>query len=316
MLDFTVAIPTYNGESRLPDVLERLKTQINTEIFVWEIIVVDNNSTDNTKKVVEDYQKNWPQAYPLKYCFEPQQGLCFGRQTAVEEAKGKFIGFIDDDNLPNPDWVAEAFAFGQSHDDVGAYGSLIIAEFEVNPPENFHKIASLLGLTNRGSNAIIYEPHKKVLPPGAGLVVRRQAWLENVPKQLILGPKGDNAMAQRGEDLEALIYIQRAGWEIWYNPKMCIHHRIPRQRLEKDYLIKICRQTGLSRYYTRMLSVKTWQRPIAFLAYTLNDVRKILFHLWKYKTAIREDIVYACQMELYIASLISPFYVWKRYLQR
>ena len=316
MLDFTVAIPTYNGESRLPEVLERLKMQVNTENFGWEIIVIDNNSTDNTKKVVEQYQSNWTPAYPLKYCLESQQGLCFARQRAVEEAKGKFIGFIDDDNLPNPDWVAEAYAFGGSHQKVGAYGSLIYPEYEVTPPENFYRIASLLGITNRGLEAHLYEPFKKVLPPGAGLVICRQAWLENVPTQLILGPKGNNQIVQRSEDLEALLYIQRGGWQIWYNPKMCIYHRISQERLEKEYLIKICHQTGLSRYYTRMLSVKTWQRPLAFFAYMLNDIRKIIFHILKYKRAVREDLVTACEMELYIASLISPFYLWRRFLQK
>lgn len=315
-IDFTVAIPTYNGANRLPEVLEKLRSQINTETFSWEIILVDNNSTDNTKQVVEEYQKNWSSAYPLKYCFEPQQGLCFARQRAIEDGKGKFIGFIDDDNLPNPNWVAEAYAFGVSHEKVGAYGSIIHPEYEVNPPENFQRIAALLGVTNRGSDAIIYEPKKKVLPPGAGLVVRRQAWLDNVPKQLVLGPKGDRQIVQRSEDLEALLYIQSAGWQIWYNPKMCIYHRIPRQRLEKEYLIKICRETGLSRYHTRMLSVKNWQRPIALLAYMLNDIRKIIFHILKYKRAIGKDLVTTCEMELYIASFISPFYLWKRSLEK
>lgn len=315
MLDFTVAIPTYNGESRLPEVLERLKKQINTESFSWEIIVVDNNSNDKTKKIVEDYQKNWLLTYPLKYCFEPQQGLSFARQRAVEEAGGKFIGFLDDDNLPTPEWVAEAFAFGKQHQNIGAYGSRIYPEYEINPPENFHQIASLLGLTDRGTECSLYEPYKKVLPPGAGLVIRQQAWLENVPKQLVLGPKGEGQVAQRSEDLEALLYIQKGGWEIWYNSQMCIYHRIPRQRLEKEYLLKISRETGLSRYYTRMLSFPKWQRPAAFLVYTLNDIRKIIFHLIKYKTSVRSDVVAACQMELYIASLISPWYIWRKYLQ-
>ncbi|MFB2895272.1 hormogonium polysaccharide biosynthesis glycosyltransferase HpsE [Aerosakkonemataceae cyanobacterium BLCC-F50] len=315
-IDLTVAIPTYNGAARLPEVLEKLRSQINTEKLNWEILVIDNNSTDRTKKVVEEYQQNWPQAYPLKYIFEPQQGLAFARQRAVEEATGKFIGFLDDDNLPAPEWIAQAYTFGQKNDRVGAYGSRIYGEFEVSPPENFERIAPLLAITNRGSEPLIYEPQKKVLPPGAGLVVRRQAWLENVPKQLILGPKGDNQVSQRGEDLESLLYIQKAGWELWYNPKMCIYHRIPRQRLEKEYLIKICRETGLSRYHTRMLSVKTGQRPIAMLAYMLNDIRKIIFHILKYKSAIGKDLVTTCEMELYIASLISPFYIWRRYLQR
>jgi len=65
-LDFTVAIPTYNGESRLPELLERLKNQLHTENLSWEIIVVDNNSTDNTAKIVQAYQKKLAMSLPFK----------------------------------------------------------------------------------------------------------------------------------------------------------------------------------------------------------------------------------------------------------
>lgn len=59
MLDFTVAIPTYNGANRLPLVLEKLRSQINTENISWEVIIVDNNSSDNTSKIVQDYQSRF-----------------------------------------------------------------------------------------------------------------------------------------------------------------------------------------------------------------------------------------------------------------
>ncbi len=315
-IDFTVAIPTYNGERRLPEVLDKLLKQINAEHFAWEVIVIDNNSTDQTRKVVEEYQKNWPSNHPLRYCFEAKKGLCFARQRAVEEAKGKFVGFLDDDNLAAPDWVGQAYAFGMERDRVGAYGSRIKGEFEVNPPKNFERIAPLLAITDRGTQPCIYEPNKKLLPPGAGLVVRKQAWMENVPTNLLLGPKGNNKTIQRGEDLEAVLYIQKAGWELWYNPKMSVAHRIPRERLEKDYLLKLCRNTGLARYHTRMLSVKPFGRPLAFLLYLLNDVRKITFHLLKYNAAIRDDLVLACEMQLYLGCLVSPFYIWNKYGQK
>lgn len=57
MVDFTVAIPTYNGAQRLPDVLEALKLQTGTESFIWEVLVVDNNSQDTTAEVVKAYQQ-------------------------------------------------------------------------------------------------------------------------------------------------------------------------------------------------------------------------------------------------------------------
>ncbi|HAO12943.1 MAG TPA: glycosyl transferase, partial [Planktothrix sp. UBA8407] len=59
MIDFTVVIPTYNGASRIPDVLEKLRSQTGTENIAWEIIVVDNNSSDQTADVVQNMIASW-----------------------------------------------------------------------------------------------------------------------------------------------------------------------------------------------------------------------------------------------------------------
>jgi glycosyltransferase involved in cell wall biosynthesis len=314
MVDFTVAIPTYNGEKRLPELLERLRSQTGTEHFTWEIIVVDNNSADNTANVVREYQANWPTTSLLKYSFEAEQGAAFARQRAVEEARGTFIGFLDDDNLPSANWVAAAYAFGQAHPRIGAYGSQIHGQFETEPPEYLKKFACFLAIIERGSQAHRYEPKKKMLPPGAGLVVRKQAWRENVPRRLVLNHKGKES-GLASEDLEALLHIQQAGWEIWYNPQMCVYHQIPHWRLEREHLISLVRCVGLSRHRIRMLSIKAWQRPLAFFAYLLNDLRRLMIHQLKYRSTVKSDLIAACEMELLWSSLVSPFYLWrKRYL--
>jgi glycosyltransferase involved in cell wall biosynthesis len=240
--------------------------------------------------------------------------LAIARQHAVEEARGELIGFLDDDNIPAPNWVAQAFVFGQAHPNVGAYGSRVYGEFEIAPPVDFDKIAPFLALTDRGAKAMCYEPKKKILPPGAGLVIRQQAWLDHVPKRCFLqgrisGPK------LPGEDLEAVLYIQRAGWEIWYNPDMQITHQIPRHRLEKKYLMDLCRGIGLSRYHTRMLSVKTWQWPLLFPVYVMNDLRKLIIHLYRYHPGVNHDLITACELELIRGSLLSPLYTWKEYFK-
>ncbi|MBD2310109.1 glycosyltransferase family 2 protein [Desertifilum sp. FACHB-1129] len=307
-VDFTVAICTYNGASRLPEVLERLRQQVYPPSLRWEVLVIDNNSTDNTAEIVKTFQTRFPPTVPLIYAVECKQGLAYGRQKAMELANGKYVGFLDDDNLATPQWVAEAFGFGEANPKVGAYGSRIFGEFEVTPPPNFDKLAPFLALTDRGGEARIYEPHHKILPPGAGLVIRRQAWLDHVPTEIQLSGRVGNSMVC-GEDLEAVLYIQQAGWEVWYNPKMCIYHQIPHWRLEREYLLRLFRGIGLSRYRTRMLSVKTWQRPAATVAYMINDLRKVVSHLVKHKTAIRDNLVAACELELYVASLQSPFYL-------
>lgn len=315
-IDFTVAIPTYNGAKRLPELLELLGNQVNTQNLTWEIIVVDNNSHDQTAKIVQAYQQNWSHSYPLKYCFEPQQGAAYARKRAIQEAKSELIGFLDDDNYPKLDWVVSAYNFAKEHPQAGAYGSQIHPDWEIEPPENFHRIAAFLAITERGNLPLKYEPAKKLLPPSAGLVVRRQAWLDSVPNNPILtGRVAGNMLTS--EDLEMLSYIQKTGWEIWYNPQMELYHKIPASRLKKEYLIPFFRGIGLSRYVTRMITIKPWIKPFVLLVYMLNDTRKILLHLLKYQWKIKTDLVAACEMQLFVSSLISPFYLWKNgYLKK
>jgi glycosyltransferase involved in cell wall biosynthesis len=307
MTDFTVAIPTYNGAERLPLVLDKLGSQIVVEGLSWEAIVVDNNSNDDTAEVVKTYQKQWNYPFPLRYCFEPQQGLAFARQKAVTEAKGELIGFLDDDNLPEANWVAAGYKFGQSHPKVGAYGSKIVGDFEVTPPENFNRIATFLALIDRGKSAKLYDSKKKMFPPGAGLIVRKSVWLENVPAKLMLSGRVAGKMLA-SEDLEALRYIQGGGWEIWYNPEMVVHHLIPKGRLEKEYLMKLCYGIGLASYPTRTINLSLWQKPIFWGAYLVNDLRKILLHIFKYGKEVKNDPVVASEMQFFVGRLMSPFY--------
>ncbi|NER30891.1 MAG: glycosyltransferase family 2 protein [Symploca sp. SIO1C4] len=316
MVEITVAICTYNGTSRLPKVLELLRSQSLTEHFTWEIIVIDNNSTDHTAAVVKEYQSNWSEAYPIKYYFEPKQGLAFARRKAIQEAKGSLIGFLDDDNYPASNWVSAAYKFGQLHPQAGAYGSRIYGEYEVEPPVNFDKIACFLAIIDRGDQPIRYEHRPGLLPAGAGLVIRKQAWLDHVPQLPVLTGVCTTALSSKGEDLETLSYIRNAGLEIWYNPEMSIHHGIPKSRLEKKYLVKLFRGVGLSRYPIRMLRFKAWQKPFILPVYMVNDLRKLIIYFIRNRQILKSDLVATCEIELLVHSIFSPFYHWSKSLQK
>ncbi|WP_088241982.1 hormogonium polysaccharide biosynthesis glycosyltransferase HpsE [Calothrix rhizosoleniae] len=308
-IDLTVAIPTYNGAKRLPQLLEKLQNQQGTESFNWEIIVVDNNSHDATASIIKKYQSTWQCHYKLKYVFEPKQGLAYARERAIMESQGKLIAFLDDDNYPNNMWVLAAYKFARNHPHVGAYGSQIHPQWETKPPEEFARITPFLAITERGNIPLLYEADQKLLPPGAGLVINKQAWLECVPNQMILaGRISGNMLA--GEDIEMLSYIQRGGWEIWYNPEMEIYHQIPAWRLTREYLIPFFEGIGLSRYVTRMVNIHPRLRPIFSIGYIVNDIRKIIFHFLKYHLRAKTNLVSDCEMQLFISSLISPFYLW------
>lgn len=312
--DFTVVIATYNGADRIGAVLDRLRCQIGIADIAWEVVVVDNNSTDNTQAVVQQYQANWLPTVPLRYEFEPRQGAGFARHRGTKVAHSPLVGYLDDDNWPWINWVRSAYHFAQQRPEVGAFGSRIYGKFTSPPPPHFERIAPFLALTDRGSEPIPYRPEAKILPPGAGLVVRRQAWLDNVPEERTLAEKFGEREA--GEDLEVVLRIQRAGWPIWYNANMWMHHEIPGSRLTRTYLVKLLRGIGLSRYHTRMLSFAPWKRPLVVLPYAVNDVRKILRHLLRYRQQVFTDTVAASEMTLYIASLLSPLHSWYRWGRR
>ncbi len=310
-LDITVAIPTYNGAERLPLVLDQLRSQIDTDSISWEVIVCDNSSTDDTATVVRDYQSDWPAQFALHYRFAAEKGAAFARQRAVEVAQGGLIAFLDDDNIPTDDWVAQVYRFARSHPQAGAFGSQIHGQFETELPSELSDLKCFLAIIERGSEPRRYEPAKKILPPAAGLVVRRQVWLEAVPARLFLNNKGKGA-GLASEDLEALLYIQKAGWEVWYNPDMVVYHHIPESRLRPDYLIDLLRCVGLSRFHIRLLGLSGWQRPLAIPAYIANDIRKLLLHYLRYGGRSPLTTVERCNRHLLTSILASPLFLLKK----
>ncbi|MEL6815120.1 MAG: hormogonium polysaccharide biosynthesis glycosyltransferase HpsE [Cyanobacteria bacterium J06598_3] len=315
--DFSVVICTYNGAHLLPNLLEKLRQQQpccsegSSEgsfegkqegsanalaSFRWEVIVVDNNSCDaptegqrqRTAAVIKEIQQTWRPDVPLRYLFEPQQGLAFARRCAVHASNSELLGFLDDDTLPDPHWVAEAIRFAQQHPRAGAYGSSIHGLYEVPPPPNFERIACCLAIIDRGESPFQYPPNRGVLPAGAGMVIRRQAWLEQVPNVPALAGVKAGSLKAKGEDVETLSYIRRT-WEIWHNPAMRLGHVIPKARLERAYLLNLFWQIGLSRYQLRQVQHSWWQWPTMLLLYCANDFRKVLQQLVRSTTF--KDIV-------------------------
>jgi len=319
-VDFTVAICTYNGAERVPEVLDQLQKQVGTEGIEWEVLVVDNNSNDETAAVVSCYAKQWRPDSQIRYVFETRQGLAYARNRAVQEAKSRsLIGFLDDDNLPAENWVAEAYSFGRERPQVGAYGGIIHPKLDEPSPPYFDKVKILLAVYNRGSIPFWHQRSAKprIVPTGAGCVVRKQAWQECVPEELQLQGRDQKNKTMLGtcEDLEALYYMQNSKWEIWYNPKMEIWHHLPPKRLEPQYLLKIARTSGMANHALRIARFYKWQRPLMPLLtpfYMLSDSYKLLSYYLQYKKQFSEDIGKACELEAKIGRLLSPFVIHRQ----
>ncbi|MEN8444353.1 MAG: hormogonium polysaccharide biosynthesis glycosyltransferase HpsE [Cyanobacteria bacterium J06555_13] len=280
-MDITVVICTYNGATRLPAVLDRLIMQVDTldASVDWEVIVVDNNSHDRTPEVIERYRAS--SAFPcrLAYVVESRQGLAFARRCGIQAAKGTLIAFLDDDNLPASDWVQAVYAFGKQYPTAGAYGSQIAGCYGATPPPNFDRIACFLAVIDRGDRPFRYDQLDRWLfPAGAGLVVRKQAWIQQVPDTPVLAGVSAQVLNEKGEDIETLSYLRKGGWPIWHNPNMKIEHVVERDRLTEGYLLKLFKGVGLSRHHTRTIRFRAWQKIPVVIAYGLKDSCKLLMH--------------------------------------
>jgi glycosyltransferase involved in cell wall biosynthesis len=310
LFSITVAIPTYNGAQRLPKVLEALRHQRHTEDISWDIVVIDNNSSDATEQMVRFYQENWEKPYFLTYYLEPRQGSAFARKRAIKEAKGCYIAFLDDDNIPAPDWIVSIHKFSQDYPHIGAFSGQIHGDYEVEPPEGFQKIAAFLAIREHGLHPFRFNPDNLNLPPSAGLVVCKQAWNDAVPNQPQLkGRLGQSMMG--GEDYEVLLHLHQAGWEIWYNPQMHINHCIPRHRLEREYLLSLARGVGLATCQLRMINARPVDKPVIFARTILGNGRRIVQHQWKYGKQLKHELVPAFELEFYRSSMMSPL-IWMR----
>lgn len=313
-MDFTVAICTYNGAERLPEVLDQLLHQVGTEDIEWEVLVVDNNSNDDTADVVTRYATNWRQDSQLRYVFEAKQGATYARYRAVQEARSSdLIGFLDDDNLPANNWVAEAYRFGCDRPQVGAYGGIIHAKLDEPPPPYFEQIKGYLTIYNRGTTPFHYKRSDKPrrIPAAPGSVIRKQAWQDAIPApEKLLIPGRDEKTMAAGEDAEIMFYIQNSKWELWHNPEMEIWHHIPPNRLEQAYLLRLALGYGLSNYLTRVTRFYRWQRPfLPFLIpfFTLRNGIKMLIYYLQNKNSIPNNFVKACEFQSQLGQLYSPF---------
>ncbi|NEQ54986.1 MAG: glycosyltransferase family 2 protein [Leptolyngbya sp. SIO3F4] len=297
----SVVVPTYNGAGRISEVLDRLSRQQVNEDIGWNVLVVDNNSSDLTAEIVKQYQQSWPAKSSLGYVFEQQQGLAFARQAGVENSNGELVAFLDDDNWPPVDWVNQVVAFAQRHPRAGAFGGRISGAFESEIPKDVEPLLGFLAIRDRGDTPHRYPVEQLQFPPGAGLVVRRVAWEECIPPVLVRSQRG-------GNDSEISWRMAKADWEIWYNPHTTIEHFIPKSRLERRYLKSITHMYGVCTCELLMIETAYWQRPVILVKSALGSLKRIVKHFIKYRHHSISTVEADCLLSFYMGNLKSPFF--------
>ena len=131
--EISVAVCTYNRADVLPKCLESLADQTaDSELF--EVLIIDNNSTDDTKKIALDFCENHNN---FKYIFEKKQGLSHARNRAIEEARGGYLAYIDDDAIADKEWLKKIGSVIHNNKDIAAFGGPIYPWYNKEKPKWF-----------------------------------------------------------------------------------------------------------------------------------------------------------------------------------
>jgi glycosyltransferase involved in cell wall biosynthesis len=227
MITVSVVVCTRNRSQSLVDALRSLMVLETGNLFSYEIVVVNNNSTDDTSRAVRDLAVSAP--ISIREFVETRPGVVFARNRGVEEATGEWIAFFDDDQLADPRWLLELLECGLQKKSLCVGGAVTL-----KLPEGFNEPISpfcrmLLGETVGMEELQRYSPRRT---PGAGNLIVHQSVFETVG----LFREEFN---KRGEDTDLFLRMHAAGIEGWYTPKAIIHHVIPPERLTPAFLLRL-----------------------------------------------------------------------------
>ncbi len=250
----SVVVCTQNRVDSLRVALESLLKLRTTQEFEFEILVIDNASTDETPAVVQEFSDR-DGAATVRYVFEPNPGVAYARNRGVREAVGPWIAFFDDDQEADPRWLEMLVHIANSKRSICVGGQV-----QLRLPPGFERnlgpvCRDLLSETVGQPEVRQYTRRFK---PGAGNLLLHRLAIDHVD-----GFSLD--YNDRGEDTILFLKIFQAGYEAWYTPEAIVYHCIPADRLTDDAFLELAKIVG-SRLPAFEKDKWRWLFPAAWMA--------------------------------------------------
>ena len=237
-----VIVPTYNRQDLLPSALDSLfAAEIPAGLEVT-VTVVDNNSTDGTRGVIESFQKRFGER--IRYCFESQQGRSHALNAGITATTGDLIGIIDDDEEIDANWYKTAFeAFKDSELDF--IGGPYVPQWSIPPPEWMpSNYGSVVGSVNGGDKEVPFDHNYPGILMGGNAILRRSVFSKVGLYTTWLGRTDKGLLS--GEDEELYSRLLASGARGMYLPHLKIYHHVVPERLTKKYFRSWCFWRGVS----------------------------------------------------------------------
>lgn len=288
----SIVICTFNGKHRLPNVLSSISKQVTSVLYDFELIIVDNLSTDATAIFCNDYLSQAAISFPWKIVTEQTPGLNHARLKGLKEAQHEFVLFCDDDNVLSDNYLNIASEILLSNSAIGALGGCGIPIFDAEKPEWFDRYSYSFAVGAQASQDGFMIKYPSELY-GAGTFFRKSPLLElfhNGFKTIMSDRKG-NTLASGG-DVEWCYLIQLLGYKLYYDHRLVFWHHMPQHRMHWEYYLRL--KKGISsgvcnllpysclfrnRKMSSILYLKTWFTKMSFALLIYFKLRILAFVL-------------------------------------
>lgn len=273
----SVIICSYNRQDYIINAIDSLYNQTIPRSD-YEVLVIDNNSRDNTVQVVQAYQEMHKD---LNFFFtvETMQGASWARNTGAREAHSPWLVFMDDDAIAEPDFLERILLFFSTHPEADGLGGRIIPRYiPAKPKWISHHVASLVGNFDYSKEVKIFDDGR--YPLESNMVVSKKDFelIQGFNTELP-GVKGTLRIGGEGKDF--FYRLMSLGKKIWYDPSVIVHHVVEVKKLTPEYMYRVASGIG------RGEMVRTRQQ--GGLAY----FKKTMEYFYKLAGSIVLGIIYA-----------------------
>ena len=251
---FSIIVCTYNRDKYLYGALQCI-AENGYPTDAYEIVLVNNMSTDNTESECQRFQNDYP-TVDFRYFVETQQGLSFARNRGIKESRGEILLFLDDDSYIQPNYLINLQHQLEAFPNADAFGGKIDPVFESGePPKWLSKWNySWVSAIDMGDKVCPFEG--KAFPIGANMGISKAMLSKIGVFNTELGRSKKNLMG--GEEKDLFERIRQQGGNIYYFPDVVVQHVIPPSRTTKDYVKRLGEGVGRSERI-RTLGKSKWK---------------------------------------------------------
>ena len=287
----SVIIPTHNPNlTRLQRTLEGLRSQ-SLPYSNWHLLIVDNASSN--PDFFANLDISWhPHTQIIR---EERLGLTRARIAGIQASQGKYLVFVDDDNVLCPHYLQDTIEIFNNYPNLGAIGGKSLPEFEVDPEPWVKQFWGCLALRDLGEDIQIYaydqEPNSEKLHPGfapigAGMALQQKAaqfYVNSILNDnLRLGLDRTGKSLQSGGDCDINLTLLDAGWAVGYFPQLQLTHLISINRLTKNYLARL--NYSSSRSWVQVLdahNIRPWGKITSWTVHLRKAKAFVSCQPWK-----------------------------------